>query len=95
MAVPSADKNIYGNSRMHSPVEVNSLLPSNSNSNHHSFPRGAGKQNNTKNHSQRIPSYSLKEVNFVQELGEGAFGKYYLLFSVTSNFKNTSSKIRS
>lgn len=73
MSVPSADKNIYGNSRMHSPVEINSLIPSNSNSNH-SFGR---KANNTKSNLNRIPVYAPKDVAYLQELGEGAFGKVY------------------
>lgn len=71
ITVPNVDKNIYGNSRHSSPIEMTSLLATNGMSNlHHSTnPRG--------NSIMKIPQYGLQDVKFVEELGEGAFGKVY------------------
>lgn len=75
MNVPTADKNIYGNSRINSPMELNPMLPQQSNNipplrNH----------NTNKNSFQNVPNYTYKEVSFVEELGEGAFGEYFRSF---------------
>ncbi|XP_044261607.1 tyrosine-protein kinase transmembrane receptor Ror-like [Tribolium madens] len=70
MNVPVADKNIYGSGSPNAPpMELNSLLPPNipPQRNSHS----------TKNGYQNVPQYTYKEVAFVEELGEGAFGKVY------------------
>lgn len=70
--LPNADKNIYGNSRLNSPIEMNELLTNqNSGSQPHltSTSRGNG--------ILRIPQYSLSQIKFLEELGEGAFGKVY------------------
>lgn len=71
--LPNADKNIYGNSRLNSPIEMNELLTNqNSGSQPHlnnSTTRGSG--------VLRIPQYSLSQIKFLEELGEGAFGKVY------------------
>nr|XP_022920470.1 tyrosine-protein kinase transmembrane receptor Ror-like [Onthophagus taurus] len=69
MNIPSADKNIYGNGGPNSPIELNTLLlPSSGTS---------GGRNPNKNSYQNIPNFTHKEVNFIEELGEGAFGKVY------------------
>ncbi|XP_063927006.1 tyrosine-protein kinase transmembrane receptor Ror-like [Zophobas morio] len=69
MNVPTADKNIYGNTGPNSPMEMNNLLPPNipPHKSHHA----------SKNGYQNVPQYTYKEVAFVEELGEGAFGKVY------------------
>ncbi|CAH2234411.1 jg21215 [Pararge aegeria aegeria] len=71
--LPNADKNIYGNSRLNSPIEMNELLTNqNSSSQPHltiSTARGNG--------VLRIPQYSLAQIKFLEVLGEGAFGKVY------------------
>lgn len=69
MSIPTADKNIYGNPGPNSPMELNTLLPPNipPQRNHHS----------NKNSYQNVPQYTYKEVSFIEELGEGAFGKVY------------------
>uniref|UniRef100_A0A336LGT4 Tyrosine-protein kinase receptor n=1 Tax=Culicoides sonorensis TaxID=179676 RepID=A0A336LGT4_CULSO len=70
--VPNADKNIYGNSRLSSPaVEMASLLNNQEGATNHS---GRPKQNAA---ILRVPQYKLDDVKFVEELGEGAFGKVY------------------
>lgn len=71
MNIPAADKNIYGNSRMNSPMELNPMLPQQANN----IPPMRS-QNVNKNNFQSVPNYTFKEVSFVEELGEGAFGKY-------------------
>lgn len=50
-------------------MELNTLLPPNipPQRNHH----------HTKNSYQSLPQYTYKEVSFIEELGEGAFGKVY------------------
>lgn len=72
MNIPTADKNIYGNSTLNSPMELNPMLPPQGNN----IPPLRSKQNPNKNNFQNIPNYTYKEVNFIEELGEGAFGKY-------------------
>lgn len=68
--LPNADKNIYGNSRLNSPIEMTDLLPNHSNQPHLTrSTRGNG--------VLRIPQYSLSQIKFLEELGEGAFGKVY------------------
>ncbi|KAL3271515.1 hypothetical protein HHI36_021994 [Cryptolaemus montrouzieri] len=71
MNTPTADKNIYGN---HSPtnaapIEMNRLLPPNipPQRNHHP----------NKGSVSIVPHFTHKEVIFMEELGEGAFGKVY------------------
>ncbi|KAK9739895.1 Immunoglobulin I-set domain [Popillia japonica] len=66
--LPPVDKNIYGNGGPSSPIELNTLLPPNA---------GSTRSQNNKNCFQNIPNYTYKEVTFVDELGEGAFGKVY------------------
>lgn len=67
MNVPSADKNIYGNGGPSSPIELNTLLPGN-------IPPARNHHPHNKNNYQNVPNYTYKEVTFVEELGEGAFG---------------------
>lgn len=68
--LPNVDKNIYGNSRLNSPIEMTSLLPNQSN-----IP---GMQPSSgRNSALRVTQYTLGDVKFVEELGEGAFGKVY------------------
>ncbi|XP_055694054.1 tyrosine-protein kinase transmembrane receptor Ror-like [Lutzomyia longipalpis] len=80
--LPSADKNIYGNSRLNSPMEMASLLPNVSGGvpggpvgipapPHQRPPAARGAS------VMRVPQYTLQDVRFVEELGEGAFGKVY------------------
>lgn len=68
MDTQKADKNIYGNPGPSSPMELNSLLPSN-------IPKQRHHSNKTAYLS--LPQYTYKEFNFVEELGEGAFGNYF------------------
>ncbi|XP_077287462.1 tyrosine-protein kinase transmembrane receptor Ror [Arctopsyche grandis] len=67
--LPNADKNIYGNSRLNSPIELTDLL------------NGQGSLGNNSgsrtNRILRVPHYSLSQIKFVEELGEGAFGKVF------------------
>ncbi|XP_049824596.1 tyrosine-protein kinase transmembrane receptor Ror-like isoform X2 [Aethina tumida] len=72
-------KNIYGNPGPSSPIEMNTLLPQNMppSRNH-----GSGK-----NGLQTVPQYTYKEVRFLEELGEGAFGKVYKGELKTKNSK--------
>lgn len=67
--LPSANKNIYGNPGPSSPMELSTLLPTHNSQqkNHHS----------NKNGLQNVLQYTYKEVRFLEELGEGAFGKVY------------------
>ncbi|KAF5286190.1 hypothetical protein FQA39_LY16360 [Lamprigera yunnana] len=71
MNVPTADKNIYGNTGPNSPMELNTLLPTRINN---MPPRSHSSQ---RNGFQNVPHYTYKEVAFLEELGEGAFGKVY------------------
>ncbi|KAL9699926.1 hypothetical protein quinque_003367 [Culex quinquefasciatus] len=91
--LPNADKNIYGNSRHNSPIEMTSLIANQNStgaisrnaenggiqglisgqSNH-----GHGQSSQSRNNGiARVPQYTLQDVRFVEELGEGAFGKVY------------------
>lgn len=70
--LPNADKNIYGNSRLNSPIEMSDLL------NNQSLANQPHLTSNTRgNGVLRIPQYSLSQIKFLEELGEGAFGKVY------------------
>ncbi|XP_055840262.1 tyrosine-protein kinase transmembrane receptor Ror [Episyrphus balteatus] len=66
---PNADKNIYGNSQMNSSLEMARLYGGNENS---SFA-----QNLDRSSLLRVSQYTLQDVEFVEEIGEGAFGKVY------------------
>lgn len=70
--LPNADKNIYGNSRLNSPIEMNELL-----SNQHINNQPHLTRPTRGNGVLRIPQYSLSQIKFLEELGEGAFGKVY------------------
>lgn len=72
MNVPTVDKNIYGNTGPNSPMEMNTLLPRHPNN----IPPLRGQSTTKSNNVQTVPHYTYKEVQFVEELGEGAFGKY-------------------
>lgn len=64
------DKNIYGNSA-HSPqFEMTSLLNNSCVNPPQMPPHGRGS-------ILKIPQYKLQDVKFLEELGEGAFGKVY------------------
>lgn len=67
--LPNADKNIYGNSRLNSPIELTDLL-----NGQNSLGNSSGSRTNR---ILRVPHYSLSQIKFVEELGEGAFGKVY------------------
>lgn len=70
--LPNADKNIYGNSRLNSPIEMTDLL------NNHNINNQPHLTISTRgNGVLRIPHYSLSQIKFLEELGEGAFGKVY------------------
>lgn len=69
--LPNADKNIYGNSRLNSPIEMNELLTNNIANQPHLT------RNTRSGGVLRIPQYSLSQIKFLEELGEGAFGKVY------------------
>ena len=68
--MPQVSKNIYGNPGPSSPIELNSLLPPNN------IPTNQRNHNHSKIGYQSLPQYTYKEVRFIKELGEGAFGKY-------------------
>lgn len=72
--LPNADKNIYGNSRLNSPIEMSELL---NNSNMSNQPHLVQQKSTRGNGILRIPQYSLSQIKFLEELGEGAFGKVY------------------
>uniref|UniRef100_A0A182VGC5 Tyrosine-protein kinase receptor n=1 Tax=Anopheles merus TaxID=30066 RepID=A0A182VGC5_ANOME len=93
--LPNADKNIYGNSRLNSPIEMTSLIANQSSTgaasrnaenggiqglttgqpgNGHNPGQSSQSRNNG---ISRVPQYTLQDVRFVEELGEGAFGKVY------------------
>ncbi|XP_030760260.1 tyrosine-protein kinase transmembrane receptor Ror isoform X1 [Sitophilus oryzae] len=69
--IPQVNKNIYGNPGPSSPIELNSLLPP------HMQSTNQRNHNHSKLGYQSLPQYTYKEVRFVKELGEGAFGKVY------------------
>ncbi|CAG4985716.1 unnamed protein product [Colias eurytheme] len=70
--LPNADKNIYGDSRLNSPIEMNDLLTNQNNGTQPHLTR-----NVRGNGVLRVPQYSLSQIKFLEELGEGAFGKVY------------------
>ncbi|EAT37666.1 AAEL010374-PA, partial [Aedes aegypti] len=70
--LPNADKNIYGNSRHNSPIEMTSLI-----TNQNSTGAISQTSQSRNNGIARVPQYTLQDVRFVEELGEGAFGKVY------------------
>lgn len=70
--LPNADKNIYGNSRLNSPIEMNELLTNQNPANGPHLTRST-----RGNGVLRVPQYSLAQIKFLEELGEGAFGKVY------------------
>lgn len=72
--LPNADKNIYGNSRLNSPIEMSELL---NNSNMSNQPHLVQQKSTRGNGILRVPQYSLSQIKFLEELGEGAFGKVY------------------
>ncbi|XP_054742256.1 tyrosine-protein kinase transmembrane receptor Ror [Anastrepha obliqua] len=69
---PNADKNIYGNSQVNSSLEMTRL---NSNTNNEQSTMFS--QNLERSSLLRVPQYTLQDLEFVEELGEGAFGKVY------------------
>ncbi|XP_073824727.1 tyrosine-protein kinase transmembrane receptor Ror isoform X2 [Musca autumnalis] len=69
---PNADKNIYGNSQINSSVEMSRM-----NNGSGSGPSSIFLSNAERGPLLKIPHYSLHDVEFVEELGEGAFGKVY------------------
>ncbi|XP_052860057.1 tyrosine-protein kinase transmembrane receptor Ror [Anopheles cruzii] len=93
--LPNADKNIYGNSRLNSPIEMTSLIANQASSAGGAASRNAenggiqgllsgqpgstgGQPSQSRNNGiSRVPQYTLQDVRFVEELGEGAFGKVY------------------
>ncbi|XP_055613922.1 tyrosine-protein kinase transmembrane receptor Ror-like, partial [Uranotaenia lowii] len=90
--LPNADKNIYGNSRHNSPIEMTSLMANQNSTGAISRntenggiqgltsgqPGGQGQPSQSRNNGiARVPQYTLQDVRFVEELGEGAFGKVY------------------
>ncbi|XP_075151765.1 tyrosine-protein kinase transmembrane receptor Ror isoform X2 [Haematobia irritans] len=66
---PNADKNIYGSSQTNGSVEMSRVSMTASSP--------ILVQNNDRGSVLKIPHYSLHDVEFVEELGEGAFGKVY------------------
>lgn len=70
MANADKTKNIYGNSRHSSPIEMTSLLTTNglAGSNQHSNPRGSS--------ILKITQYKLQDVRFVEELGKNGENSY-------------------
>ncbi|XP_046865864.1 tyrosine-protein kinase transmembrane receptor Ror isoform X2 [Drosophila willistoni] len=69
---PSADKNIYGNSQLSSNQDMGraSLGITFDHTAHYS-------KNIERNSLLRIPQFTLQDVEFFEELGEGAFGKVF------------------
>ncbi|XP_037894224.1 tyrosine-protein kinase transmembrane receptor Ror [Glossina fuscipes] len=69
---PNADKNIYGNSQVNTSLEMSRIDTSNNVDQSCVFT-----QNMERSSLLRVPHYTLDDVEFVEELGEGAFGKVY------------------
>ncbi|XP_030383320.1 tyrosine-protein kinase transmembrane receptor Ror [Scaptodrosophila lebanonensis] len=69
---PNADKNIYGNSQLNSIPEAGRISLTN-------ILEGVplSSKNIEKNPLLKIPHLTLQDVEFFEELGEGAFGKVY------------------
>ncbi|CAH0549358.1 unnamed protein product [Brassicogethes aeneus] len=78
-ALPQVTKNIYGNAGPSSPIELNTLLPKN---------MPPQRNHSNKNGLRTVPQYTYKEVRFLEELGEGAFGKVYKGELKTKNIKS-------
>ncbi|KRG03866.1 tyrosine-protein kinase transmembrane receptor Ror isoform X3 [Drosophila mojavensis] len=68
---PNAGNNIYGNSQLN--TNQDSGRPSNSLIDQIGIPS----KNIEKNSLLRIPHFTLQDIEFCEELGEGAFGKVY------------------
>lgn len=66
---PNADKNIYGNSQFNSSLEMSRINTNGTNDLSPAF-----MQNIERTSLLKIPHYTLQDVEFVEELGEGAFG---------------------
>ncbi|XP_058831666.1 tyrosine-protein kinase transmembrane receptor Ror [Topomyia yanbarensis] len=89
--LPNVDKNIYGNSRHNSPIEMTSLIANQNAAGtiHRNSENGGiqglisgqpgqqGSSQSRNNGIARVPHHTLQDVRFVEELGEGAFGKVY------------------
>ncbi|KAM7353618.1 tyrosine-protein kinase transmembrane receptor Ror [Cochliomyia hominivorax] len=69
---PNADKNIYGNSQVNSSFEMCRININVLNETPSIFA-----QNIERSSIFKIPHYTLQDVEFVEELGEGSFGKVY------------------
>ncbi|XP_059220270.1 tyrosine-protein kinase transmembrane receptor Ror isoform X2 [Stomoxys calcitrans] len=69
---PNADKNIYGSSQISGSLEIPRVS-----TNHFVGVSSTFIQNCDRGSILKIPHYSLQDVEFVEELGEGAFGKVY------------------
>lgn len=76
--LPNVDKNIYGNSRMNSPggAEMAGLMAQNGGTGRPVLGNGLT-STHIRTQQNAVPLYSLRDVKFVEELGEGAFGKVY------------------
>ncbi|XP_034100680.2 tyrosine-protein kinase transmembrane receptor Ror [Drosophila albomicans] len=69
---PNAGNNIYGNSQLNSNQDMG-RIPLNSSMEHVGMPS----KSMEKSSLLRIPHFTLQDVEFFEELGEGAFGKVY------------------
>ncbi|XP_034669609.1 LOW QUALITY PROTEIN: tyrosine-protein kinase transmembrane receptor Ror [Drosophila subobscura] len=69
---PSADKNIYGNAQFSSNQDVGRIHLGNISDN-----ISIGPKTSERNTMLRISHFTLQDVEFLEELGEGAFGKVY------------------
>ncbi|KAM8715275.1 hypothetical protein ACLKA7_002343 [Drosophila subpalustris] len=69
---PNAGNNIYGNSQLNSNQDMG-RIPLNSSMEH----LGGPSKNIEKSSLLRVPHFTLQDVEFFEELGEGAFGKVY------------------
>ncbi|XP_032595238.1 tyrosine-protein kinase transmembrane receptor Ror isoform X1 [Drosophila grimshawi] len=70
---PNAGNNIYGNSQSNTNQDAGGRVILNSSMEHVGMPS----KNIEKNGLLRIPHFTLQDVEFFEELGEGAFGKVY------------------
>ena len=89
MANADKTKNIYGNSRHSSPIEMTSLLTTNglAGSNQHSNPRGSS--------ILKITQYKLQDVRFVEELGKNLNNSYWNDVDDLLNFKAKEHSVKS
>ncbi|ALC39199.1 Ror, partial [Drosophila busckii] len=69
---PNAGNNIYGNSQLNSNQDMGRSTMNNSMEH-----LGISSKSSEKNSLLRIPHFTLQDVEFLEELGEGAFGKVY------------------